>query len=57
MPRLLAENAKLRAALIAWMDAVRIDATMEGPVYMGISSTLGRKAWEQTRAALAQGGE
>jgi hypothetical protein len=51
------EIERLRAALIAWMDAVRIDATMEGPVYMGISSTLGRKAWEQTRAALAQGGE
>jgi cell wall assembly regulator SMI1 len=48
---------KLREALEMWQDAVRVDATMKGPVYMGVSSTLGRKAWEQTRAALAQGGD
>ncbi len=48
----VAEISKLRAALELWHLAVRIDATMEGPVYMGVSSTLGRKAWEQTRAAL-----
>lgn len=44
------EIERLRAALEAWMDAVMIDATMEGPRYIGVSSTLGRKAWEKTSA-------
>jgi hypothetical protein len=46
--RLTAENTRLRSALFAWMDAVVIDVTMEGPRYMGVSSTLGRKAWKNT---------
>lgn len=57
--KLLVEEAadeidRLRAALDAWMDAVRIDVTMEGPHHMGVSSTLGRKAWELSRAALGE---
>lgn len=48
------ENEKLRAALEAWAVAVRIDVVMEGPQYMGVSSTLGRKAWEKTRTALEE---
>lgn len=50
-----AEIAKLRAALELWHLATKIDVTMEGPRYMGVSSILGRQAWERTRAAL--GGE
>lgn len=50
--RLRAEVASKNAALRAWENAVRVDATMEGPVYMGVSSTLGKQAWELTRAAL-----
>jgi cell wall assembly regulator SMI1 len=46
--------ARLTAALELWMDAVRIDATMEGPQYMGAGSTLGRKVAEATLAALQQ---
>lgn len=41
------------AALRAWDDAVRVDVTMEGPRYIGVSSTLGKQAWERTRAALS----
>jgi hypothetical protein len=52
--RLTAENTRLRAALEAWMDAVVIDVTMEGPRYMGVSSTLGRKAWENTLAVFTE---
>lgn len=50
--RLRAEVERKDAALRAWDDAVRVDVTMEGPFYMGVSSTLGRQAWELTRAAL-----
>jgi hypothetical protein len=50
----LEEYERLRAALELWHSAVRIDATMEGPRYMGVSSTLGRKAWEATRAAFTK---
>lgn len=52
--RLRAEVERLRAALEAWMDAVRIDVVMEGPQYMGVSSTLGRKAWELTCRILGE---
>lgn len=51
--RLTARVDELEGALEAWSDAVRIDVVMEGPQYMGVSSTLGRKAWEKTRAALS----
>lgn len=47
-----AENAKLRAALELWHLATKINVTMEGPQYMGVSFILGRQAWERTRAAL-----
>ena len=47
--------AKLEAALRMWEAAVNVDVTMEGPRYMGVNSTAGRKAWELTLAAL--GGE
>lgn len=48
------EITRLRAALELWHHAVKIDVTMEGPQYMGVSSILGRQAWERTRAALQQ---
>lgn len=47
--------AQLEAALRMWEAAVNINVTMEGPRYMGVNSTAGRKAWELTRSAL--GGE
>lgn len=50
--RLAEENATLRAALEAWDYAVRVNLTMEGPSYAGVSSGYGKKAWELTRAAL-----
>lgn len=52
---LQAENERLRAALRLWLDASKVDATMEGPVFMGVSmSALGRKAWAETVAALEE---
>jgi len=49
------EIFKLRAALELWHLATKIDVTMEGPQYMGVSFILGRQAWERTRAVI--GGE
>lgn len=49
---LKAEVERLRAALEAWDYAVRVNLTMEGPSYAGVSSGYGKKAWELTRAAL-----
>jgi len=49
-----AEIERLRAALEAWNNAVRIDVLMEGPCYMGVSRAAGARAWELTRAALAE---
>jgi hypothetical protein len=46
------EISKLRAALELWHLATKINVTMEGPQYMGVSFILGRQAWERTRAAL-----
>jgi hypothetical protein len=57
IPALTARVRELEGALQAWDDAVRIDVVMEGPRYMGVSSTLGRIAWEKTRAALTQPAE
>lgn len=47
-----AEISRLRAALELWHLAIKIDVTMEGPKYMGVSYMLGRQAWERTRAVL-----
>jgi len=52
--RLTAEVERLRAALEAWNDAVRIDVLMEGPRYMGVDIRRGRDAWEKTKAALKE---
>ncbi len=49
---LTADNAKLRAALELWHLATKINVTMEGPQYAGVSFILGSQAWERTRAAL-----
>lgn len=49
------EIERLRAALKMWQEAVWVDAKMGGPVYMGVSSRLGRKAWEATLAAITGG--
>jgi hypothetical protein len=46
------EIERLRAALELWHLATKINVTMEGPQYMGVSFILGRQAWERTRAAL-----
>jgi len=48
------ENERLRAALQAWDDAVRIDVLMEGPRYMGVDLRRGRDAWEKTKSALRE---
>ena len=50
--RLRAENERLREALLAWEDAVKIDVTMEGPRFMGIEHIRGKKAWGLTAAIL-----
>ena len=46
------ENMKLRAALELYRDAVRIDATMEGPKFMGANSSALKRAWDADLAAL-----
>jgi len=53
--RLRAENERLREALLAWEDAVKIDVTMEGPRFMGIEHIRGKRAWDLT-AAILEGG-
>ena len=50
--KLAAENEKLRAALELYRDAVRIDATMEGPKFMGANSSALKRAWDADLAAL-----
>ena len=47
-----AEIERLRAALELYRDAVRIDATMEGPRFMGANSSALKRAWDADRAAL-----
>lgn len=47
-----AENERLRAALELYRDAVRIDATMEGPKFMGANSSALKRAWDADLAAL-----
>ena len=46
------EIDRLRAALREWENAVYVGVTAEGPIYIGVSSTLGQKAWRLTREAL-----
>lgn len=43
---------RLREALLAWEDAVRIDVTMEGPHFMGVERIRGERAWGLTAAIL-----
>ena len=50
-----AENERLRAALELYRDAVRIDATMEGPKFMGANSSALKRAWDADLAALEEG--
>ena len=47
-----AEIERLRAALELYRDAVRIDATMEGPKFMGANSSALKRAWDADLAAL-----
>lgn len=46
------ESMELRAALELYRDAVRIDATMEGPKFMGANSSALKRAWDADLAAL-----
>lgn len=46
------EIERLRAALELYRDAVRIDATMEGPKFMGANTSALKRAWDADRAAL-----
>lgn len=50
--RMMADVERLRAALELYRDAVRIDATMEGPKFMGANSSALKRAWDADRAAL-----
>jgi hypothetical protein len=52
--RLTAENEKLRAALELYREAVRIDATMEGPKFIGSNASALKRAWDADRAAITQ---
>jgi hypothetical protein len=45
---------RLRAALDLYREAVRIDATMEGPRFMGANSSALKRAWDADCAALIQ---
>lgn len=49
---LQSKNQNLRAALELYRDAVRIDATMEGPKFMGANTSALKRAWDADRAAL-----
>ena len=49
---LRAEIKRLRTALELYRDAVRIDATMEGPKFMGANSSALKRAWDADCAAL-----
>ena len=51
---LTAENEKLRAALDLYREAVRIDVTMEGPIFMGSNASALKRAWDADRAALEE---
>ena len=44
---------ELRAALDLYREAVRIDATMEGPKFMGSNASALKRAWDADRAAFS----
>jgi hypothetical protein len=48
------ENEKLRAALALYREAVRIDATMDGPKFIGSNASALKRAWDADRAALEE---
>ena len=52
-----AEIRKLRAALELWQDAVKVHVMMEGPMFVSVMNRPAKLAWDNARAALAQGGE
>ena len=54
MTEAASEIESLRAALELYRDAVRIDATMEGPKFMGANSSALKRAWDADRAALEE---
>lgn len=49
---LRAENERLRSALDLYRQAVRIDATMEGPKFMGSNASALKRAWDADLAAI-----
>lgn len=49
---LRAENERLRVMIDLYREAVRIDATMEGPKFMGANSSALKRAWDADLAAL-----
>jgi hypothetical protein len=51
---LRAEVDRMRAALDLYREAVRIDATMEGPRFMGANSSALKRAWDADCAALKE---
>lgn len=51
------EIARLRAVLDLYRQAVRIDATMAGPKFMGSNASALKRAWDADLAALGGGDE
>ena len=47
-----AEIERLKEALHAYRDAVRVDAQMDGPKFMGCNASQLKRAWELEHAAL-----
>lgn len=45
---------EMEAALGLYREAVRIDATMDGPKFMGSNASALKRAWDADRAALTQ---
>lgn len=43
---------EMEAALGLYREAVRIDATMEGPKFMGSNASALKRAWDADRAAI-----
>lgn len=51
------EIGRLRTVLELYRDAVRIDVTMEGPKFMGASSSALKRAWDADLASLGDHSE
>ena len=51
---LTARAAELEGVLDLYRDVVRIDATMEGPKFMGANASALKRAWDADRAAPTQ---